>query len=156
MTEKVKYLYRKYENIILYIIFGGFTTIVSWGSHLAMITLFKASTPVATTVSWILSVTFAFITNKKYVFKSQTDTMKDFMAQMISFYSARLASLGVELVIMLLCADIFSEFFCSLFGVDDITNEMIFKVLANVVILIINYALSKLVIFRNKNTKTAE
>ena len=57
---------------------------------------------------------------------------------------------------MLLCADIYSEFFCSLFGVDEITNEMIFKVLANIIITIMNYALSKMVIFKNKDSKTAE
>lgn len=156
MTEKIKSLYKKYEDIILYIIFGGFTTVVSWGSHFAMLKLFNAPTGAATTVSWILSVTFAFVTNKKYVFKSKTDTMKGFIAQMLSFYSARLASFGMELIIMLLCADVYSEFFCSLFGVDDITNEMIFKVLANIIILIMNYALSKLVIFRNKDSKSAE
>lgn len=156
MPEKIKSLYKKYEDIILYIFFGGLTTLVSWGTHFASRFLLEVPVSAATLISWICSVTFAFITNKKFVFKNKTETTQGLVMQTLSFYAARALSLGVEMIIMYLCADKFSEFFCSLFfGISASVNEMIFKVLANIVILIMNYALSKLVIFKNKNTETA-
>lgn len=156
MFEKIKSLYKKYEDAILYIFFGGLTTLVSWGTHFASRIFLKVPVSAATMISWVCSVTFAFITNKKFVFKNKTETAKGLVMQTLSFYAARAASLGVEMVIMYLCADRFSENFCNLFGVSASVNEMIFKVLANVVILIMNYALSKLVIFRNKDKKIAD
>ncbi len=153
---KIMELYMKYENIILYIFFGGLTTVISWGTHFASRMLFDVPVSAATIISWICSVTFAFITNKKFVFKNKTETATGFVMQMLSFFAARAASLGVEVVIMYLCADRFSEFFCSLFGVSAPVNEMIFKIIANIVILIMNYALSKLVIFRNKDNETVK
>ena len=70
----------------------------------------------------------------------------------MSFYAARLLTGLVETVIMALCADKYSEFFCSLFGVTQTVNEIIFKIIANVIILIMNYVISKLVIFRKKDS----
>ncbi len=148
--EKLKTIYQRYENIILYVFFGGLTTIVSWGTHFGSEHFFHVSVAVATAISWICSVTFAFITNKKFVFKNKTETGKGLILQVASFFAARAMSLGVEIIIMKLCADTYSDYFSSLFGVDKKTNEMIFKLFANVVILIINYVLSKLVIFKNK------
>lgn len=156
MFEKIKSLYKKYEDIILYVFFGGLTTVVSWGTHFASRFFLKVPVSAATIISWVCAVTFAFITNKKFVFKNKTETTQGLIMQTLSFYAARAFSLGVEVVIMYLCADRFSEFFCSLFRVSASVNEMIFKVLANIIILIMNYALSKLVIFRNKNAEAVK
>ncbi|MGN0606438.1 MAG: GtrA family protein [Oscillospiraceae bacterium] len=150
MSAKIKELYKKYEDMVLYIIFGVLTTIVSYASYF----IARIAMPVATAniISWICAVTFAFITNKKYVFKSKTDTAKAWITEAMSFYAARLLTGLVETVIMALCADKYSEFFCSLFGVTQTVNEIIFKIIANVIILIMNYVISKLVIFRKKDS----
>lgn len=149
MSDKIKQLYKKYEDMILYIIFGVLTTIVSYASYFIARNVMTVAA--ANIVSWVCAVTFAFITNKKYVFKSKTDTAKAWITEALSFYAARLLTGLVETVIMALCADKYSEFFCSLFRVEPKINELIFKIIANVIILIMNYVISKLVIFRNKD-----
>ena len=73
--KKIKELYKKYEELINYVIVGVLTTIVSLGSYyLCVLTVFNPDNPVllqsANIISWILAVTFAYFANRKYVFKS--------------------------------------------------------------------------------------
>lgn len=135
-------LYHKYEDLMLYLIFGVLTTIVSFGSQLLVALIMGTETYLATTIatifSWICSVTFAFFTNKVYVFKSITDTKKAFWTEFISFYSARGLSLLLEVGIM------------NLFATKLGFNYWIVKIMAQVFIMLSNYLLSKLVIFKNK------
>lgn len=159
-------LYKKYEDIILYVIFGGLTTLVSFGSHfgsrmigsdfsyldggfsLEAINSVMASSVIsaeaATVISWVCAVTFAFFTNKAYVFKSRTNTAGEFIAQLCAFYGARLVSLALEAGIIFV--------FVSQLGL----NEMLIKLIAQVVILITNYLFSKLVIFKKRKDGTAD
>ncbi len=165
MTLKVKELYKKYEDIILYIIFGVLTTVVSFIVQFGAPRWFGASVGMSTVLSWIAAVTFAYVTNRIFVFKSENKGFTNIAKEAVSFYTARLLTLGIEFLIMWLCADKFSGFFISLFSFDKINfssgifstfenavefNTFVFKVLANVIILISNYILSKLVIFKAK------
>lgn len=164
----IKKLYKKHEDLILYICFGLLTTVVSWVTHFSVKNLFGVSITLATIISWIFAVTFAFVTNKKIVFKSRATDFKDSIRQLGQFYGARLVSLGIEWLILFLCADIFRDYFIKLFMLEKINygkgmfnmtflnspeklNEVIFKVcIASVIILIMNYGFSKLVVFRKK------
>lgn len=171
--EKQKNLLRKifdkYHEGILYIIFGGLTTIVSYVFQFLPRGL-GAPLWLATALSWIFAVTFAFVTNKIFVFKSKASSMKDLLRQIISFYLARGASLLIDMLVMMLGAGLCKEFFIELFGLESLNytsgifslgflntpekfNEVIFKLISNVIILIINYAISKLVIFRKSPNK---
>ncbi|MBQ9980994.1 MAG: GtrA family protein [Oscillospiraceae bacterium] len=165
MISKLSKLYKKHEDIILYIIFGGLTTVVSFAVQLGAPRLFNASVNVSTVLSWIASVTFAYVTNRIFVFKSKNSGFAGVAKEAVSFYTARLLTLGMEFLIMWLCADKFSSFFISVFGLEKIdyssgllsffdgafeTNTFIFKFLANILILISNYILSKMVIFKTK------
>lgn len=165
MVEKLSKLYKKYEDIILYIIFGGLTTVVSFAVQLGAPRLFNASVNASTILSWIAAVTFAYVTNRIFVFKSKNKGFSGIAKEAVSFYAARLLTLGMEIVIMWSCADKFSGFFISAFGLEKIDyssgiasffegafelNTFIFKFLANILILISNYILSKMVIFKTK------
>ncbi len=137
LPQSLQKLYYKYESIFLYIFFGALTTAVSISVQYAAIWL-GAPTVVCTSVSWICAVTFAFFTNKNFVFKSVTSRKRDFFSQMISFYGARLVSYFMELVFLLVTVDYF------------LLDPYIMKIIAQVFILTTNYLLSRFVIFKKK------
>jgi putative flippase GtrA len=147
LPKPLQELYHKYEDLMLYLIFGVLTTVVSFLSQglvvllLGKETAFAVST--ATAFSWICAVTFAFITNKKYVFKSVTTTKDAFWTEVGTFYGARIVSLVLELVIM--------NVFNVLLGL----NYWAVKIFAQIFIMLANYAFSKLVVFKDRN-KTAK
>ena len=90
--KKIKELYLKYKEIINYLIFGVLTTIVSLGTYyLLVLTILDANKPlelqIANVISWITCVTFAYITNKKYVFNP---TNKNILKELTEFYCSRL------------------------------------------------------------------
>lgn len=139
LIDCLKNLYIKYKELVLYVFFGGLTTVVSFGTHFGSELLFHVNSNTAVIISWVCAVTFAFITNKKWVFNSKTKTFRAFAKEFIAFYSARLFSLGVEYIIILI------------FVTNLHFNEFLFKILANVVVLILNFILSKLIVFTKKN-----
>lgn len=99
---KIKELYNKYKEIIMYIIVGGLTTIVSLASYyLLTFTILDVNNPIqlqiANIISWILCVSFAFIANRKYVFKSKN---KNRIKECFNFFLARLSTLVIDMVSM--------------------------------------------------------
>lgn len=135
--KKIQDLYYNHESMWLYIFFGALTTLVSILTQYAANYL-GAGTFVATTFSWICAVTFAFFTNKSYVFKSKSENWKHYVKQFFEFYGARLVSYFMELGFMLLTVNVLN------------LNKEIMKLIAQVFILVINYVFSKLVVFKKK------
>ena len=118
------------------------TTVVSIVTKLLLFALVpgepKWESTAGVVFSWICAVTFAFFTNKKYVFKNETNTSSEFWKVFFSFYGARLATLGMEEVIFLVFVD--------WLGV----NRTLITFLSQVLIFIANYILSKLLVFKEK------
>ncbi len=133
----LKQLFNKYKEIILYVFFGGLTTVVSVGSFIAFVELLGIHPLIANALSWILAVGFAYVTNRKWVFGSQTKG-KSIWAEVCSFYGGRLMTLGLEEALLLI------------FGFWLGMNAKVVKLAAQVVVLISNYILSKFLIFRKK------
>ena len=128
----IKKIYKKNKEIINYIFVGGLTTLVSIGSY-ALLRLIIQNIYINTTLSWILSVCFAYVMNKKYVFNSKTSKVfKEFM----TFASCRLTTLGMEYLFMFILTDIL------------ILNDMVSKIIVQFLILLTNYILSKLIVFK--------
>lgn len=126
-------VYKKYEEIINYLIFGVLTTLVSILSYAFFTRFINFDYVISNILSWILSVTFAFFTNQKYVFKtSSSNNVKD----MFKFYLSRLTSLGIELVIMYILVTLLS------------LNDMISKIIVQFIVIVLNYVLSKLFVFK--------
>lgn len=127
---------KKNREVLAYLVFGVLTTIVSVVSfQLACKVLNYLA---ANVLSWIIAVTFAFVTNKKYVFKSKTPGWGSFLGQMAGFYAARLFSLGVEELGLFLMIDILA------------VSRLISKLVLQVVVVVLNYVLSKMFVFKKK------
>ena len=151
LPKPLQRLYHKYEDICLYVYFGALTTFLSiisqYSASFAMTKCgydIKDFVPNAlcTTFSWIVAVTFAFFTNKTYVFKSKSSTKAEFLKQAGSFYGARVVTYFLELGIMLLFVSILDW------------NPYLVKFFAQFLILLANYVFSKLVVFRKPTEET--
>ena len=127
--------YHKYKEGILYLFFGGCTTLVNIISF-AILRLFKIDVYISNGIAWILAVLFAFVTNKIFVFESKGKTKKETLREMISFFGFRVLSLLFDMAIMYLLIDIIHG------------NEIVAKVVSNVVVIILNYIFSKVFIFK--------
>ena len=141
--KKIQDFYYKHESVFLYLIVGAMTTAVSLVTQYIPL-LFGLPTEVNTTVSWICAATFAFFTNKAWVFKDKSKTRSDWIKQASAFYGARLATYFLELGFMILTVRVLQQ------------NEYIMKLIAQVFILTANYLFSKLVVFRKKRKKEDE
>lgn len=141
--DKMYKYYKKYEEIINYLIMGTLTTVVSLLSYAIFNNIFKnfvsemVSINIATVISWILAVTFAYVTNKKYVFKTNTN-QKETIKEFIKFYEYRILSLVIDIFFM--------WFFVKIINM----NDMAAKIINQFIITAANYVFSKLFVF-NKN-----
>jgi len=158
-------LLKKYREPIMYIIFGALTTLVSivtyfvarkllpdensapeflkWTYRLTFGEGGDSSTVLPNVISWIVSVTFAFVTNRIFVFRSKVKGVAKILLQGVQFYAARLFTLFVDLVIMYLLVN--------LPAIDNGIYEFAVKIFSNIVVLILNYVFSKLFIFKRSS-----
>lgn len=147
MPKPIQDVYFKYEKGLLYCFYGALTTLVSMVTKLVPMYFLgtgKLSVTFCTVFSWICAVTFAFFTNKKYVFQSETHTKKAFWTEFAAFYTGRLASFFLDWGISVL--------FISILG----WNEILVTIMAQVIILIVNYAFSKLFVFKKREPDSAK
>ena len=142
--EKIIGLYKKYEEIINYLIIGVLTTVVNLAVKYALLfTVLNASDAtqlqIAVVISWVVACIFAYITNRKIVFKSKS---KKILKEFTAFVSARIFTLILEMLIMFI--------FVTLLKLDSDLWVVIWSLVAQVVVIVVNYVLSKLVIFKNE------
>ncbi len=170
MIEKIKNLYQKYKEIILYLLFGVITTVVSLACcfiTLKVGVLFdflrgvdgepnELLDIIGSIVQWVSGVLVAFFTNKKWVFTDAEKGKGATLRQLITFSGARVATLFVEIVINLGTIALFD-----LAGYKPISlNLIVFtlaltsrlwaKVVSSVVVVVSNYFISKLIVFKKK------
>ena len=86
MLEKIKYYYKKFKEQINYIVFGIFTTIVNYLVYLGLTRLLNTEVILATIIAWVLAVLFAYITNKKFVFESNSFNFAQITRNSIIFF----------------------------------------------------------------------
>lgn len=131
-------LYQKYKEFLLYIFFGVFTAVVSIGSYGCCDVILKINPLISNVISWILAVTFAYVTNKKWVFDVEIHGSKALLTQMFDFYAGRFFTLLIE------------EGILFVFITNLHFNSLVVKISAQVVVVILNYIISKLIVFRNR------
>ena len=129
--------YQKKKAVLLYIFFGGLTTLVSIGTFAAADLGLHLNELVANIISWIFAVSFAYVTNRIWVFHSQARGAA-VLTEAVSFFGGRLLTLGIEELMLLIFVTLLHF------------NSMVIKVLAQFVVLISNYFISKLLVFRKK------
>lgn len=132
-------LYKKYKEIINYLIFGGLTTLVSIVTYALFTKLFLINYLISNVLSWIIAVLFAFITNKLFVFESKSKDKKLVTKEITNFFFFRIVSLVIEMVIMYIFVDLLS------------INDLITKVIAQVIVILSNYIFSKVFVFKKSN-----
>ena len=142
--KKIIELYKKYEEIINYLVIGVLTTVVNLAVKYALLfTVLNASDAtqlqVAVVISWIVACLFAYITNRKIVFKSKS---KKILKEFTAFISARLFTLVLEMAILFV--------FVTLLKLNSDLWVVIWSLVAQIVVIVVNYILSKLVIFKKE------
>ncbi len=137
--KKIIDLYKKYSEIINYLIVGGLTTLVSVVVYAVFTRFFHVNYMISNIVSWIISVLFAYITNKKFVFRSVCETRKDVLIEIYQFFKYRIFSFLIDILLMYV--------FVELVNIDD----MIAKVIVQIIVIVLNYVFSKLFVFKKES-----
>lgn len=138
--EKIKELYKKYKEIINYLIVGGLTTAISLAAYyLCVFTFLNPNSPtqlqIANIISWIVGVAFAYFTNRKYVFESkETNKLKEAS----KFVGSRITTLLLDMLLMWLGVTILKF------------NDKIIKLISQVLVIVGNYIISKIFVFKKK------
>ena len=145
MMEKLRALFTKYREIIVYLIVGGMTTVVAWAAMFLWNWLFygmpahptAAQNLVLSIVNWVAGVAFAYPTNRKWVFQSRNPKI---LKEAAGFVASRLATLGLDVAVRQLLGTVL--------GIDVYVTTLVSAVL----VIVGNYVFSKLLVFRKKQS----
>lgn len=140
MNEKIMELYRKYEELMNYFVVGVLTTLVSWFVYFASVAVFldaenAIQLQIANILSWIAGVAFAYVTNRKFVFKSKE---KNILKEAAQFSASRLSTLFLDMAVMFVMV--------TLMGIHDGVS----KIASAVLVTIANYVISKFFVFKQE------
>ena len=130
-------IYSKYREEILYLLFGGFTFVINIISFGMGIYFLGINELLSNIIAWILSVLFAYITNTKWVFKKEISKISDFIVQIVQFFVGRIFTLIMEEVFLVIFIILMNQ------------NAFVIKVIAQVLVIIGNYIISKKWVYRN-------
>ena len=144
--EKIKELCVKHREILVYLIVGVMTTVFAWAIRFLWNIIFYAGTahplPVQTTiltiVEFIAGVSFAYPTNRKWVFRS---TNPNILKEAAGFVSARLTTLAIQMLLNLVIINLLH------------VNFYVATVVIGIIVVILNYVFSKLLVFRKKGAE---
>lgn len=139
MKKLFKYvwdMYKQYKQAINYLIFGFLAFVMNFCLFYLFETLMHIDYMIADALSWLLTVVFAYWTNRTFVFESKNTEKAKVIKEFFSFIGARIATGLLELLLMYLMVDIAH------------INSNIAKLVAQVVVIVTNYVLSKLWIFK--------
>ena len=141
MVEKIWNLFLKYKEAVLYLVFGGLTTLINIVAYALCKHIIGIDTIPANAIAWILSVAFAYVTNKIFVFESKTSGMGALIKECLSFVWCRLATGLMDMAIMYVTVDVLHW------------SDMVMKILSNILVIVLNFVFSKLFIFAKKTEK---
>lgn len=135
LFSTIKILLVKYKELITYAIFGVLTTVVNYIVYFLLLDVMSVNYLVVNVLAWIVAVLFAYVTNRIWVFESRAKGAK-MLVEFVSFVGSRLASLGAETLLLFLLVDLAGM------------GEKLAKIPVGIIVIILNYVLSKLLVFR--------
>lgn len=138
MLAKIRELVEKYWDILSYLFFGVLTTVVNYVIYLPCYNLLELSAVVSNGIAWVVAVAFAYLTNKPFVFRSHDWSAKTVVPELSKFVGCRVGSGLAESLILLVAVDMLGW------------NGNLWKLLTNVLVVILNYIGSKLLVFTKK------
>ncbi len=138
LIQKALKIYKKHEEVINYLIIGGLTTVIGIGTYYLFANTFldikdPIQLQIANVLSWICAVIFAYFTNRIFVFKSKS---KKYIKEVTSFVISRIATLFSDMLIMFLLVTIITM------------DDLIAKIISQVIVIVLNYIFSKLFVFK--------
>lgn len=138
--NKLLALYKKYKEIVNYLVVGGLTTVVSLALFYGCVWTFldgndAVQLQAANIISWIGAVAFAYVTNRVFVFESKSPQI---FREIVSFVGSRVLTLLLDMGVMFLLATVLS------------INYNVSKLVAMVLVTVGNYVVSKWLVFRKK------
>lgn len=136
--KQIVELMKKCRSFIAYAVFGVATTIVNIVTYNVCYYNLNISNTLSNIAAWVLAVTFAYLTNKVWVFDSKSWKWQVLRKEIPAFISCRLATGVMDIVIMFVCVDLLGM------------HAMLMKLLSNILVIILNYIFSKLVIFKKR------
>lgn len=137
--QKLIPLYKKHSEIISYAFFGGLTTLTNIVSYWILARAFGVDAILATMVAWLISVIFAYITNRIFVFKSRKTGFIAICIELSLFIACRIFSGLVDIAIMYV------------FVKQMLLYDILIKILSNIIVIVLNFVLSKMLIFKKNN-----
>ena len=138
MLKRLRDLIIKYWDIISYLFFGGLTTLVNFVVYFPLYNWLGLSAVMSNIAAWLVAVSFAFLTNKPFVFKSNDWSIKTVIPELTKFVGCRIGSGFLETVIIWLLVD------CMLW------DGNIIKIIVSILVVILNYISSKWIVFSKK------
>lgn len=135
MAEKLKMLFLKYHDAITYLFFGVLTTVVNYAVYLPCYNLLHLSASASNAIAWAVSVAFAFLTNKPFVFRSHDWSAAVVWPELVKFLGCRIGSGLLETGILWLTVDMLSW------------NGNLWKLVTSILVVLLNYVGSKLLVF---------
>jgi putative flippase GtrA len=138
MISKLCRLIEKYWDIVSYLFFGVCTTIVNYLIYIPCYNFFGMSATVSNMIAWVVAVAFAYLTNKPFVFRSYDWSAETVVPELTKFVGCRIGSGAAETLILFLTVDLIGW------------NGNVWKLLTQVMVVILNYIGSKLLVFRKK------
>lgn len=130
-----KPFYKKHKEVLLYLFFGGLSFFLNIGLFWILNRGLRMNALGANVVCWIVCVLFQFFTNRKWVFDGKTENAAGFLRQISSFFAGRLFVLAIEELILAVFIT-WLDF-----------NSMVVKLVAQVIVIVLNYVISKLIVF---------
>lgn len=131
-------LYRNHREGWRYLIFGALATIVNIVVYYIAFYAINIDNATSNVIAWVIAAIFAYITNKIFVFESKVDSKKQLLKEATSFFACRLFTLLIDEVIMVVSVDKLG------------LSGIIMKIISNIIVIILNFILSKLVIFKKE------
>ena len=149
MNSRIDEIYQKNQEVILYLVFGVATTVINWSSYALLVKHAHMSIFWGNAISWIAATLFAFITNKLWVFMSKSMHPSVLVKEFVLFVSTRVGTGAFEVIAVPGLVSLgLNQAFLNVRG-------FAAKILVSVIVVILNYILSKLVIFRDSSEETA-
>ena len=137
-SERICLLIRQYKAVLAYLFFGACSMLVNVAVYELCYSFFQVGNVPSTAIAWLAAVIFAFFTNKLWVFESRGKSRQTNLHEFLTFFGCRIATGLLDIGIMWLSVDHFHW------------NEILWKVLSNLIVIILNYAASKLLVFKTK------
>lgn len=137
--KKINALIKKHREIIVYVIVGGLVTVFNFAVHFSLTHFFPEMNELLVVfIAWLFAVVVAYIANKLWVFESKSFKRSVLLHEIVTFTGARVFSLGVEELIFLIFVTWLNM------------SQLIIKIVAAIIVVIMNYIFSKFIIFKKK------